>query len=512
MSEMPVPSCQSDCRSCKTVHELFREPFCEELAHEMAQTHVIGESFVVLSGRNFKGERKIFFGASYENPLPVEGCYLAPNIVSRAEMEDYESRSIQALDDYKAHMQSIADESDKIDVEASKLYFTEKIETLKLLLSENKRLRKIQRENLALGQNYESEKRKLDEASLEDGKRLRRLKAEGRNLVSEKNSAIQKHRVQISHLRKERGEIARGLQKTLFENFLSRTLLNESRLPEKKIDQVGLNVLIAAARRGIIIEACAGFVIEVQSDGSRRPVFQTWELPQKDESTGALLCSLLDLEKRKPWLPPLEILHRDKHFVVVNKPSGLLAVPGRRLAQQDSVTARVALHFPEATGPLAVHRLDQATSGLMIVALNPEAHRELSILFQRKLVEKKYLAEVCGVVAEDEGTISLPLRGDFSRRPHQMVDHKAGKPSITKYQVLSRGTESTNLELIPITGRTHQLRVHCADSEGLACAIKGDRLYGAAIADEALHLHASYIRFRNPFVSEFVECHSEPLF
>ena len=210
---------------------------------------------------------------------------------------------------------------------------------------------------------------------------------------------------------------------------------------------------------------------------------------------------------------PLEILHADRSFVVVDKPAGLLSVPGRTPDLADCVASRVAAMFPHATGPLIVHRLDMDTSGLIVLGLTPYAQRYLSGQFERRRVEKRYCALVGGIVPRDRGQIDLPLRVDWPNRPRQIVCFERGKPSRTRYRVLSFEIDRTRLELEPITGRTHQLRVHLSDARGLGMPILGDPLYAQACEPEPrLMLHATRLSFRPPGSRRMVDFVSRPRF
>jgi len=189
-------------------------------------------------------------------------------------------------------------------------------------------------------------------------------------------------------------------------------------------------------------------------------------------------------------------LFSDETLIVVEKPTGLLAVPGRGEAKSDCLAVRVAAHFADAR---VVHRLDMATSGLMLFARGAPAQRELSEAFASRRVGKRYLAVVQGRVDADEGTIALPLAADWPNRPRQKVDMLHGKPSLTHWRVLARDAAGrTRLELEPVTGRSHQLRVHLAS---LGHAIVGDALYATPeVAAQAprLLLHASHLEFDHP--------------
>jgi tRNA pseudouridine32 synthase/23S rRNA pseudouridine746 synthase len=194
--------------------------------------------------------------------------------------------------------------------------------------------------------------------------------------------------------------------------------------------------------------------------------------------------------------PPLAIVYVDEHVAVINKPPRFLSVPGKGPANQDCVASRARDLFPDAVGPLIVHRLDMDTSGLLVLGLTPHAQRELSRQFEQRLTSKAYIAVVAGDLSQDEGEVALPIRTDIDNRPHQIVDFTHGKPSITRFTVLSRGPGRTRLRLIPVTGRTHQLRVHCAS--GLRTPIVGDPLYGDATISPRMLLHAAELGFTHP--------------
>ncbi len=187
----------------------------------------------------------------------------------------------------------------------------------------------------------------------------------------------------------------------------------------------------------------------------------------------------------------LRLLHADAHLLVWDKPSGLLTVTAKPPGPQDCLEARARAAFPEA---LLVHRLDRDTSGVIVMARTRLAQRHLGWQFERRQVGKVYVARVAGRMADDAGTIDLPLRCDWPNRPRQMVD-PAGKPAETAWRVLAREAQATRVELRPRTGRSHQLRVHLA---ALGHPILGDPLYGDPAAAPRLQLHAAHLGFRHP--------------
>ena len=197
-----------------------------------------------------------------------------------------------------------------------------------------------------------------------------------------------------------------------------------------------------------------------------------------------------------PMHPYLNIIHQDEDIVVLNKPSGLLSVPGRDTWHKDSLASRIIRVWPNAC---VVHRLDMATSGIIVLALRKSAQSHMGRQFQQKVIDKTYFARVEGIIKKDTGLIDLPLRCDWENRPRQMVDFEQGKSSQTEWQVVKRESNTTLVKLTPLTGRTHQLRVHM---QQLGHPIVGDEFYstefGKKISPERLALHAASITLTHP--------------
>lgn len=205
----------------------------------------------------------------------------------------------------------------------------------------------------------------------------------------------------------------------------------------------------------------------------------------------------------------LEIVYEDPWLSVINKPAGMLSVPGKEDAV--SVYSLMREQYPEADGPLTVHRLDMATSGLMLIAKTKRVHQNLQAQFKNRLVRKRYVTLLEGIVPKDKGTVDLPLCLNPLDRPRQMVHTEHGKPAITDYQVLERlDGKRTRIAFYPRTGRTHQLRIHAAHPLGLHCPIIGDELYGEKA--DRLYLHAEYLEFTHPITGETVRITKEAEF
>ena len=215
------------------------------------------------------------------------------------------------------------------------------------------------------------------------------------------------------------------------------------------------------------------------------------------------------LNYNPPMTPYLSIVYQDDDLLIVNKPSGLLTVPGKDPKHADCLIARINRVFPTAK---IVHRLDMATSGIICLAMHKEAHRNLSIQFQDRKTAKRYIARVFGKLDQQTGSVDLPLICDWPNRPKQMVDHDNGKPSLTHFKVLEHEQNATRVELTPITGRSHQLRVHMLS---LGHPILGDKLYAhpeAFAMAPRLQLHAEMLTLAHPASGETLIFEAAPEF
>jgi tRNA pseudouridine32 synthase/23S rRNA pseudouridine746 synthase len=198
-------------------------------------------------------------------------------------------------------------------------------------------------------------------------------------------------------------------------------------------------------------------------------------------------------------LKGVRVVSRGPGWIALDKPSGVLSVPGKGEVGAISVVSWLAAHEPSASGPITVHRLDMDTSGLLLVALDGPTQRALSMQFEARTVEKLYTAVVSGRVEPQQGRFDAPMRLDVPNRPRQIVDHVQGKAAVTEFRVVARETDRSKLELTPVTGRTHQLRVHCAHA---GHPILGDVLYGDRASAPRLLLHATRLVFTDPATSQ----------
>lgn len=214
------------------------------------------------------------------------------------------------------------------------------------------------------------------------------------------------------------------------------------------------------------------------------------------------MCSKKKNQNGFVYMPPqesLNFLYHDEHILVLSKPSGLLSVPGKRADHQDCMEKRAQEYFPAAR---IVHRLDMATSGVMVMAMTGPAHRNLGLQFERRKVRKVYVARIWGCLEKDRGAVDLPLICDWPNRPKQKVDWQKGKPAHTEWVVIGRDDNSTRVRLYPLTGRSHQLRVHML---ALGHPVLGDDFYAppdALAAADRLQLHAECLSFYHPASGE----------
>jgi tRNA pseudouridine32 synthase/23S rRNA pseudouridine746 synthase len=214
-------------------------------------------------------------------------------------------------------------------------------------------------------------------------------------------------------------------------------------------------------------------------------------------------------EYQPPVHQGLDLLYVDNDLVIVNKPAGLLSVPGRGEDKQDSMLYRLHIEFPDAQ---TVHRLDMDTSGILLFARNADAQRAMSRLFEQRRIHKVYLARVWGVPKDTKGSINLPLITDWPNRPRQKIDFSRGKPALTHYQLIISNGQHSLLQLTPVTGRSHQLRLHMS---ALGHPILGDPLYGIAqsrCASPRLLLHAEQLAFEHPFSGKALHLRCEAEF
>lgn len=360
----------------------------------------------------------------------------------------------------------------------------------------------------------DTEKRLIQESQYMKAE-LHRIKKRYDLLLEEKETELHDFLRQAEMLKKERRQRSDRLQRWLFDHFVMLNALGETKtlteifapttqgVPPSGAGECCAPKLLQYAYQHHLHPLCIGEFWWGQSPKAeiRRHLHYYSACRGKCHPILTFMLQGLDVEDN-PHEHPAEaepaIVYEDDSIMVVNKPAGMLSVPGK--IEGNSVWSFVRSHCPKADGPLIVHRLDMGTSGLMLVAKTKCAHQNLQAQFKNRTVHKTYFALLEGRLEKhlpEQGVISLPLRPDPTDRPRQIVDHIHGKPAITEYEVVGTDAQGrTRIQLHPLTGRTHQLRLHCAHPDGLNCPIWGDTLYGHPA--DRLHLHAGRITFIHP--------------
>ena len=506
-------------------------PLCVKAAEEL-QMHIkeqtiwehdfdsSGKMFGVLLVKNQKDE--VGFLAAFSgklagvNHLPL----FAPPVYDMLNEKGFYKKGEIALNELNAKIKKLQ-QNPKIkelqdQLEKEKIRAKQSIEDFRNTIIESRKKRKEQR---TIGKNTLDEKaleilvNQLATESVNQKNELKRIQQHWEEQLNSVESKWKELNDEIEQLKKERKIASNTLQKRLFSeyHFLNISGEKKSLLDIFKETPQGIppaaagecaapKLLQQAFQEGLTPIAMAEFwwgespKSEIRKHKYFYPACQGKCQPILGHMLQGMKVDENPLLKNSAESKSIEILFEDEDLLVINKPNELLSVPGKEI--EDSVYFRMKLEYPEATGPLIVHRLDMSTSGLMLIAKSKEAYVYLQRQFIKRSVKKRYVALLNGLLKEDKGIIDLPLRLDINDRPRQLVCYDFGKNAVTEWEVIERKNGKTKVQFYPITGRTHQLRVHAAHPEGLNTAILGDDLYGEK--SNRLHLHAEYIEFRHP--------------
>lgn len=479
---------------------------------------VIGKMFGVLVVEDKHG--KIGYLSAFSGKLAGTNAHekFVPPVFDMLEENSFFLRGEEILNRINAEIEVI--ESDetflnaKSELEKYSKEAEAEIDSFKEWIKQNKSERKRIR---AANQNDLNESELIKQSNLDQFK-LRILKESWEDVLNSFKEKISESEARIEFLKKERKEKSGALQGQLFEqySFLNQAgkkkslgaIFNET-IYEKPPAGAGEcatpKLLQYAFLHDLKPLAFAEFwwgaspKSEIRKhkhlypacNGKCRPILK--HMLEGIELEENLLLKNLGEGKK------LKVVYEDESFVVVNKPAELLSVPGIEI--QDSVYTR--LQETMDVEPLIIHRLDMSTSGLLVVAKTKEAHKNIQHQFLKRTVKKRYSALLSKKIEGEEGEINLPLRGDFDDRPRQLVCFEYGKNAVTKWKVVEKNEETTKVHFWPLTGRTHQLRMHAAHELGLNAPIVGDDLYGTQA--ERLHLHADYLEFVHPKTQEIVQ-------
>ena len=340
---------------------------------------------------------------------------------------------------------------------------------------------------------------------------LHRMKKRFAEEIEKTEQVLSAFNNEIAALKQQRKQMSDALQRWIFEQFSMLNALGERRTLTEIFAETTMGIPPSGAG-----ECCAPKLLQYAYDHSLKPLcmgeFWWGESPVGEirhhrhfypscsskckPILGHMLKGLnVDADPMlRNWEGEIETIYEDDWLAVINKPAGLLTTPGRN--NMPSVWSIMSERWPDASGPIIVHRLDMATSGLLVLAKNKDIHQQLQQQFEQRTVKKRYCALLDGIPEKKEGEIRLPLIADLNDRPRQKVDFENGKEAHTFYKVVEARDGQALVHFYPITGRTHQLRVHCAHPNGLNIPIVGDELYGTRA--QRLYLHAEYLEFTHP--------------
>lgn len=478
---------------------------------------VIGKMFGVLVCQNQNGELGYLWAFSGKLAEKNHWPYFVPTVFDmltdhgffKKEEEEINSinKAIEALEQAPGYLQSI----EKLKQTERNAF--EDLQRQKLLIKEHKKLRKEQRikaqEELSLT-DFQDFDASLKEQSQQEGILLKKMTAYWNYIMADAQKEVAFFEDKIHALKETRRQKSATLQQRLFKEY---SFLNQFG-KRKSLGEIFDNNPPAGAG-----ECAAPKLLHYAFENNLKPIamaeFWWGQSPKsevrkhgqfypacKSKCEPILLGHMLEgiVMDENPFLEnpaegkDIEILFEDEYLAVIHKPAEFLSVPGKIIS--DSVYQRVKERYPDATGPLIVHRLDMSTSGIMLIAKSEAIYVQLQSQFIKRTVKKCYEALLDGVLDEKKGIIDLPLRVDLEDRPRQMVCYEYGKPAFTRWEVISIENGKTRVHFYPLTGRTHQLRVHASHPLGLNAPIVGDDLYG--LKANRLHLHAKSIIFIHP--------------
>lgn len=473
---------------------------------------IIGKMFGVLVVRNTEGELGYLAGFSGKIANSNAHQPFVPPVYDLLQKDSYfleeEERINEVSDELEAMIQAQVIEKSlqkEADIEQEKL---EAIAAFKAQCKANKKIRDEKRINAS-----EEELVQLKQESINDSFALKELQQEWKQKIQAAEEATEALRGQKQALKEKRKSMSGALQRWIFEQYHFHNAegieksLNEifedfdGKIPPSGAGECAAPKLLEYAYRHDLEPVCMAefwWGASPKSEIRKHQQFYPACRGKCEPILGHMLQGL-DVEDNPIDKNPaegreLEISFEDEAIIIVNKPPEFLSVPGKRI--KDSVMTRIQEMRPEITGPVIVHRLDMSTSGIMVIAKNEEAHYFLQQQFIKRKVSKRYIALLENEVKEDKGSVDLPLRVDLNNRPHQLVCYEHGKPALTHWEKLKVVNGQTLIAFYPVTGRTHQLRVHAAHADGLNNPIVGDDLYGTK--GQRLHLHAAYIKFKHP--------------
>ena len=492
----------------------------------------IGKMFGVLVVQNIEGRLGYLkaFSGKLGNSNHHEG--FVPPVFDILAKESFFLEEEEKLNQLNLQINNLENNKDFLSAQQklvkSKIAFESKLQEFKTKI----KLNKLGRDQLRFEISKSSVEQqplldKLNNESRNEQLELKHLKKQFIQEIDQINKDISIWITQIENLKKERKDRSAALQNKLFDSYY----FNNARSENKSLRAIFSNAVDPVPPAGAG-ECAAPKLFQYAFSKNYKPIAMAefwWgasplsEIRKHQQFYPACrgkcepilnhMLTGLNVDPNPFFLndnvyPHIPIIYEDEDIIVVNKPNEFLSVPGK--VSQHSIFSYIQMKYPAASGPLIVHRLDMSTSGIMILALNKTSHKSLQYQFLKHKIQKKYIAILDGKPNTSNGLIDLPLRLDIDDRPRQMVCFEHGKRAITKFDVIDANENETRISFFPITGRTHQLRVHAAHVSGLNTPIKGDDLYGKK--NDRLYLHAAEIIFQHPRTKASLQFKCEPDF
>lgn len=453
----------------------------------------------------------------------VEGW--VPSLLGKEKITLEEIQTLEQLENLKHQIVALQKISERQDYQDLSKEWKTRLNNLAIIHRERKLKRQEKRKNLLKTFQDNDLKLVLDNLNKEsqkDGIEKRKLKQKRDKILNPLKQKIDQADAQILELKQQRKELSRQLQAQMNQVYSLSNFAGQSNSLQSLIPTGGLltgtgeccapKLLNYAAQHHLKPLAMAEFWWgEASNNGDKIPGQFYPACQERCQPLMGFLLSGLG-NNQSFFKSEIKVIYEDQWIIAIDKPSGLLSVPGRYFETFDSVLTRLQNSLPDAQELRTVHRLDQDTSGILLLARDRYTHRHLSQQFAQRKVEKIYEAILAGSVMMNEGVIQLPLWGDPNNRPYQKVDWELGKPSITQFKVITTQENLTRIQFIPLTGRTHQIRVHAVDTQGLGSVILGDYLYGCNAGVSRLHLHARELKFEHPQQQKTVHLYLETPF
>lgn len=492
---------------------------------------IIGKMFGVLVCQNQKGELGYLWAFSGKLAEVNHLEYFVPTVFDMLEENSFFNKEQDSINAINRKIETLESDENYLktvsDLENTRTEAEQDIQRHKNHIKVQKKVRQLKRttsEKELDSSSFEQLAEELKQESQQEGILLKKMMAYWNYKTIDSEKEVAHFEEKINELKELRKQKSNALQQRLFAEYAFLNSIGQT----KSLGEIFDNNPPAGAG-----ECAAPKLLHYAFQHHLKPVCMAefwWGQSPKSEVRkhnqfypsckskcepillGHMLQGLVMDENPFEYNPAqgkdIEIVYEDEAIAVVNKPAEFLSVPGKTIS--DSVYARMKARYPDATGPIIVHRLDMSTSGIMLIAKTEAAYLNLQSQFIKRNIKKCYEALLDGVVLQKEGIIDLPLRVDLDDRPRQLVCYDYGKPAQTHWEVIAIENGKTRIHFYPITGRTHQLRVHASHKLGLNTPIVGDDLYGSKA--NRLHLHAKAIAFKHPVTKEEMRIEIAPEF